>query len=153
LSKRARDEELPRVVSPIIKLFYQPVSLVFQGSELAYIYACLFLMVVPFICGAAGYGVIKLQDRKRRALKMKQEELKNGPSKANLAVGTVDKMAVREWLHANHKRFVKIRLGPETCLHTVDRKGEKLRTVNFKNCDTVTIEESQVRKLSFLSVF
>ncbi|KAL1463002.1 hypothetical protein WDU94_014795 [Cyamophila willieti] len=116
----------------------------FEGSELAYIYACLFLMVVPFICGAAGYGVIQLQDRKRRQLKVKQEEMKNGPSKANsAAVGTVDKMAVREWLHANHKRLVKIRLGPETCLHTVDRKGEKLRTVNFKNCETVTIEESQ----------
>lgn len=101
-------------------------------------------MVVPFICGALGYGVIRLQDRKRRQLKMKQEEMKN-PTKANAVVGTVDKMAVREWLHANHKRLVKLRLGPETCLHTVDRKGEKLRTVNFKNCDTVTIEESQVR--------
>lgn len=53
-------------------------------------------------------------------------------------------MIVREWLHANHKRLVKVRFGPEAALHTVDRKGEKLRTVSFKNVDSVTIEESQV---------
>lgn len=50
----------------------------------------------------------------------------------------------REWLHANHRRIVKLRFGPEACLHTVDRKGEKLRSVSFKNGDTITVEESQV---------
>lgn len=29
-------------------------------------------------------------------------------------------------------------------MHTVDRKGEKLRSVSFKNGDTITVEESQV---------
>uniref|UniRef100_A0A1B6CWK3 NAD(P)H oxidase (H2O2-forming) n=1 Tax=Clastoptera arizonana TaxID=38151 RepID=A0A1B6CWK3_9HEMI len=113
----------------------------FEGSELAYIYACVFLGFVPLVCGGAGYGVIKLQNKRRRQLRMKQEELKSG----NTSTATsVDKMSVREWLHANHRRLVKVKFGPETFLHTVDRKGEKLRSVNFKNSDTVTVEESQV---------
>lgn len=66
--------------------------------------------------------------------------------------GSVDKMIVREWLHANHKRLVKVRFGPEAALHTVDRKGEKLRTVSFKNVDSVTIEESQVYKYIFILI-
>ncbi|XP_075237286.1 dual oxidase isoform X2 [Lycorma delicatula] len=113
----------------------------FEGSELAYIYACVFLGFVPLICGGAGYGVIKLQNKKKRQLRMKQEELRSG-NKAGPT--TVDKMAVREWLHANHRRIVKVRFGPETNLHTVDRKGEKLRSVSFKNGETITVEESQV---------
>ncbi|XP_046679008.1 dual oxidase isoform X1 [Homalodisca vitripennis] len=113
----------------------------FEGSELAYIYACVFLGFVPLVCGGAGYGVIKLQNRRRRQLRMMQEELKTGNKPA---AASVDKMAVREWLHANHRRIVKLRFGPETNLHTVDRKGEKLRSVSFKNGDTITVEESQV---------
>lgn len=75
-----------------------------QGSELAYIYACVFLGFVPLVCAAAGYGVVKLQNRRRRRLKMRQEQLKSSTAgKAN-----VDKMAVREWLHANHRRLVKV---------------------------------------------
>lgn len=76
-----------------------------QGSELAYIYACLFLGFVPLVCAAAGYGVVKLQNRRRRRLKMRQEQLKTSTTgKPN-----VDKMSVCEWLHANHKRLVKVR--------------------------------------------
>ncbi|KAF6209306.1 hypothetical protein GE061_015053 [Apolygus lucorum] len=111
----------------------------FEGSELAYVYACVFLAIVPLVTAGAGYGVVKLQNRRRRQLRMQQEQLKSGNNTTN---ATVDKMAVREWLHANHRRCVKVRFGPETYLHTVDRKGEKLRSVNFKNSDTVTVEES-----------
>ncbi|XP_066998293.1 dual oxidase [Anabrus simplex] len=111
----------------------------FEGSELAYIYACVFLGFVPILCAGAGYGVVKLQNRKRRRLRMQQEELKNNAT----GKPSVDKMAVREWLHANHRRLVKVKFGPEAALHTVDRKGEKLRTVNFKSCEAVTVEESQ----------
>ncbi|GLH03578.1 Dual oxidase [Gryllus bimaculatus] len=111
----------------------------FEGSELAFIYACIFLGFVPIICAGAAYGVVKLQNRRRRQLRMKQEELKSN----NTAKISVDKMMVREWLHANHRRLVKVKFGPEAALHTVDRKGEKLRTVNFKGCDALTIEESQ----------
>ncbi|KAL1137627.1 hypothetical protein AAG570_009323 [Ranatra chinensis] len=111
----------------------------FEGSELAYVYACVFLGFVPLVTAGAGYGVVKLQNRKRRQLRIRQEEIKSG-NKSSQA--TVDKMAVREWLHANHRRLVKVRFGPEANLHTVDRKGEKLRTVNFKNPETVTVEES-----------
>ncbi|XP_063236450.1 dual oxidase [Bacillus rossius redtenbacheri] len=111
----------------------------FEGSELVYIYACVFLGFVPIVCACAGYGVVKLQNRRRRRLKARQEELKRGGAAAR----TVDKMAVREWLHANHRRVVKVKFGPDAALHTVDRKGDKLRTVSFKEEDTLVVEESQ----------
>lgn len=112
-----------------------------------YIYACLFLGFVPILCAGAGYGVVKLQNRRRRRLRTRQEELKcSSGSKA------VDKMAVREWLHANHRRLVKVRFGPEAALHTVDRKGEPLRTVALANYQHVTVEESQARALDSLRV-
>lgn len=112
----------------------------FQGSELAYIYACVFLGFVPIVCAGAGYGVVKLQNRRRRRLRMLQEELKSSAGGKT----SVDKMAVREWLHANHRRLVKVKFGPEAAIHTVDRKGEKLRTVNFGTSESLTVEESQV---------
>ncbi|GFG29965.1 hypothetical protein Cfor_11750 [Coptotermes formosanus] len=111
----------------------------FEGNELAYIYACVFLGFVPIVCAGAGYGVVKLQNRRRRRLRMRQEELKSSAGGKT----SVDKMAVREWLHANHRRLVKVKFGPEAAIHTVDRKGEKLRTVNFGTSEALTVEESQ----------
>ncbi len=105
-----------------------------------YFYACVFLFLVPLLCAAASYGVIKWQDERKRKFRMKQEELKSGTKVSS----AVDKMCVKEWLHANHKRFVKIKFGQEPILHTLNRKGEKLRGVNFTNYETITIEESQV---------
>lgn len=58
--------------------------------------------------------------------------------------GSVDKMLAREWLHANYKRLVTVKFGPEAAIYTVDRKGEKLRTFNLKNIEIVTVEESAV---------
>lgn len=49
---------------------------------------------------------------------------------------------VQEWLHANHKRLVKIKFGPELSLHVMGRKGEKLRSLSFKGVDSVLLEES-----------
>ncbi|CAH1982304.1 unnamed protein product [Acanthoscelides obtectus] len=109
----------------------------FEGNELIYIYACLFLGFVPILCAGAGYSVVKLQNRQRRRLKIKQDELRNGDVKL-----PVDTMIVREWLHANHKRAVKVKFGPDAAIHIIGRKGEKLRTINLKNLDTVTLEES-----------
>lgn len=100
-----------------------------------YIYACVFLCFVPIICAGAGYGVVKLQNSRRRRLKMKQEENNNGKS--------VDKMIVKEWLHQNHKRLVKVKFGPEEALYTMNRKGEKIRCVNLRGCDTLVIEVTQ----------
>lgn len=111
-----------------------------QGSELVYFYACIFLFLIPLLCAGAGYCVVKLQNERKRKFRMKQEDIKAGTK----VIGIVDKMSVREWLHANHKRFVKLRFGPDSILHTVNRKGEKLRSVNFANYETITIEESQV---------
>lgn len=109
-----------------------------QGNELVYIYACVFLGFVPILCAGAGYGVVKLQNRRRRRLKIKQEELRN------CAEGKlqVDTMMVQEWMHANHKCLVKVKFGPEVAINIVGRKGEKLRTINFKNTDSVYVEES-----------
>lgn len=48
----------------------------FTGSELPFVYACVFLAFVPILCISAGYGIVKLQNRKRRRLKVKQETLR-----------------------------------------------------------------------------
>lgn len=56
----------------------------------------------------------------------------------------MDKMLAREWLHANHKRLVTVKFGPEAAIYTVDRKGEKLRTFSLKSIEVVTVEESAV---------
>ncbi|KAL1517076.1 hypothetical protein ABEB36_000887 [Hypothenemus hampei] len=109
----------------------------FEGNELVYIYACVFLGFVPILCVGAGYGVVKLQNRRRRRLKMKQEELKTKNCKM-----PVDAMMVHEWLHANHRRLVKVKFGPDSAVNIIGRKGENLRTVIFKNSDSVLVEES-----------
>lgn len=97
----------------------------------------MFLGFVPILCAGAGYGVVKLQNRRRRRLKIKQDEIRNGDVRL-----PVDTMLVQEWLHANHKRLVKVKFGPDSAIHVIGRKGEKLRTVNLKNVDRVIIEES-----------
>ena len=53
-----------------------------QGNEVTYIYACIFLAAVPLLTMGAAYGVVKLQNRKRRRYRMKQEENNNGRSGA-----------------------------------------------------------------------
>ncbi|KAL0122393.1 hypothetical protein PUN28_007246 [Cardiocondyla obscurior] len=111
----------------------------FEGSEFVYIYACVFLGFVPILCAGAGYGLVKLQNRRRRRLKILQEAIQ----KRSDGRICVDKMIVREWLHANHRRLVKVKFGPEAALHIVDRKGEKLRTFDFSGVNTITMEESQ----------
>lgn len=111
----------------------------FSGSELTFIYVCVFLGFVPILCSVAGYGVVKLQNSKRRKLKIKQEALKSTPG----TKVSVDKMLAREWLHANHKRLVTVKFGPESAIYTVDRKGEKLRTFSLKTIEVLTVEVSQ----------
>mgnify|MGYP004580882161 CR=1 FL=1 len=113
-----------------------------------YIYACVFLGFVPILCAGAGYGLVKLQNRRRRRLKILQEAIQ----KRNDGKICVDKMIVREWLHANHRRLVKVKFGPEAALHIVDRKGEKLRTFDFNDVNTVTMEESQVIAAKFCTL-
>lgn len=48
----------------------------FSGSELAFVYACVFLAFVPILCMSAAYGVLKLQSSRRRKLKIKQETIR-----------------------------------------------------------------------------
>lgn len=54
-------------------------------------------------------------------------------------------MLAREWLHANHKRLITVKFGPEPNIHTVDRKGQKLRTFSIKGVDGITVEKTGVR--------
>lgn len=115
-----------------------------QGSELVYIYACVFLGFIPILSAGVAYGLVKLQNRRRRRLRILQEAIR----RRNDRRICVDKMIVREWLHANHRRLVKVKFGPEAALHIVDRKGEKLRTFDFNNVNTIAMEESQVSRLS-----
>lgn len=121
----------------------------FVGSELVYIYVCVFIAFIPILCAGAGYGVVKLQNRRRRRLKIVQESIKRRSGRTgciigNIGNGRIDKMIVREWLHANHKRLVKVKFGPEAALHIVDRKGDNLRTFDFSGVNVVAVEESQV---------
>lgn len=92
--------------------------------------------------------MVKLQNRKRRRLKILQESIQKRTG--NDGKVCVDKMIVREWLHANHRRLVKVKFGPEPALYIIDRKGETLRTFNFKEVDVVSIEESQVYLVVFI---
>lgn len=60
----------------------------------------------------------------------------------------MDKILAREWLHANHKRLVTVKFGPEAAIFIVDRKGEKLRTFSLRSVDNITVEKSQVSSMT-----
>ncbi|KAK9881555.1 hypothetical protein WA026_016432 [Henosepilachna vigintioctopunctata] len=109
----------------------------FESNEIAYIYSCIILFFVPVFCSGAGYGVVKLQNRKRRIQRTQQEEIARRCEKV-----PVDTMIVEEWLHANHTRLVKVRFGPDITLNIIGRKGEKLRTADFRSVEAVHVEES-----------
>ncbi|GIY45495.1 hypothetical protein CDAR_8051, partial [Caerostris darwini] len=81
-------------------------------------------------CAGLGYGVIKLQNKRRREIKLKKEN-----SGKNF-----DKLYVKEWLHQNHKRCVKVKIGPDECITTINRKGEILRKLEFKSVTSLVIE-------------
>ncbi|XP_043467959.1 dual oxidase isoform X1 [Leptopilina heterotoma] len=112
----------------------------FEGSEIVYINSCIVLTLVPIVVIAVAYGLVKLQNKRRRKLKILQEVMRKHKDGGRLYVA---KMIVREWIHANHSRLVKVKFGPEAALHIVDRKGENLRTLDFTNVNTINIEESQ----------
>jgi len=76
-----------------------------------------------------------MQNNRRLRFKIQQEENNNGKS--------VDKIMVREWLHQNHKRLVKVKFGPEEAIYTTNRKGEKLRAVQMRNVEGMIIEITQ----------
>lgn len=62
-------------------------------------------------------------------------------------------MLAREWMHANHKRLVTVKFGPDAAIHTVDRKGQKLRSFSLKSVDTITVEktsDTKIRKHSYV---
>lgn len=111
---------------------------ILQGNEFAYIYVCVFLCFVPILCASAAYGVVKLQNKRRRQLKLKLEDISTSLEQ-NLPV---DIIVAEEWLHSNHKRCIKIKFGSEVALHIIGRKGEKLRSIDFKNYDIINVEES-----------
>lgn len=67
-----------------------------------------------------------------------------------------DKMHVREWLHQNAKRAVKIKFGPDKFFYLLNRKGDKLRAVPISNVDGPMIieisQESSKRPMALIRV-
>ncbi|CAG2108202.1 unnamed protein product, partial [Medioppia subpectinata] len=113
----------------------------FHGSELPYILVILLLTFIPIVVALLGYGVIKLQNRRRRKLKAKQE-MTNTKNYDKLCKYYFN-CDVREWLHQNHKRYVKVKIGPEESISTINRKGETLRHINFKDANSLMVEVTQ----------
>ena len=107
----------------------------FQGSEVPYIFGCIIICIIPVILSCLAYAVVKVMNSRRRRIKTKWEENNNGKS--------VDKMYVKEWLHHNAKRNVKIKFGPDEAFHLMNRKGEKLRTVSIKGIENLVCEVTQ----------
>ena len=50
---------------------------------------------------------------------------------------------VREWLHQNHKRYVKVKIGPDQSISTVNRKGETLRKIDIHDTSSLLVEVTQ----------
>ncbi|XP_054708131.1 dual oxidase-like [Uloborus diversus] len=106
----------------------------FHGNEVTYIYSCIVLAFIPIICAGMGYGVIKLQNSRRRKIKLRQE----------MIIGKhCEKLDVKEWLHNNHKRCVKVKIGPDDSISTLNRKGEVLRRVDFSSQTSVVVEVTE----------
>ncbi|KAL7305239.1 hypothetical protein TKK_0002624 [Trichogramma kaykai] len=99
----------------------------FQNSQFVYTYACIFLCFVPVLCASAGYGVVKLQNRRRRRMRIQQKF----PNQIFGGKVNVDKLFVREWLHENFRRRVKIEFMSDSSLHLLNRKGDILRKFRF----------------------
>ncbi|KAI1304155.1 Dual oxidase [Halotydeus destructor] len=109
----------------------------FHGSEVPYILVCTLLCFIPIVVALIGYGVIKLQSKRKQTMKAIKKDNNNGNKK------DYDKLYVREWLHHNYKRYVKVKIGPGEILSTINRKGEVLRRIDFSKVDTVVIEVTQ----------
>ena len=109
----------------------------FHGSEVHYIYGCIVLCSIPLIVVLAAYGVIKLMNKRRRKMKTIHEENSNGANKKS------DKLMVKEWLHQNATRPVKIKFGPNSSFYLLNRKGDKLRTFATSKIDNLIVEISQ----------
>ena len=75
---------------------------------------------------------------RRRKMKQIREENNNNGKKA-------DKMHVKEWLHQNAKRPIKVKFGPDENFYLLNRKGDKLRTISIKNIESLVLEVTQVR--------
>ncbi|XP_022235000.1 dual oxidase-like, partial [Limulus polyphemus] len=106
----------------------------FHGSEVAFIFSCMALAFIPIICAGLGYAVIKIQNRRRRRCRTQiRDKTENG----------YKKLYVKEWVNHNFKRLVKLKIGPDDTIYTINRKGEILRKVDFKNVRSLVVEISQ----------
>ena len=76
-------------------------------------------------------------------MKLIREENNNNGKKA-------DKMHVKEWLHENAKRPVKVKFGPDEAFYLLNRKGDKLRTISIKNIESMVLEVTQVNAFFLL---
>ena len=105
-------------------------------SQVTYIYACIILCAIPLLVVLASYGVIKLMNKRRRKMKIMREEMSGTHKKT-------DKVHVKEWLHQNACRLVKIKFGPDNAFYLLNRKGDKLRSMSVAKIDNMVVEISQ----------
>ena len=141
----------------------------FQGSEVPYIFGCIIVIFIPLALACSAYGVVKIMNSRRRKIKTKWEENNNGKAMDKMCVQfllisvlhsddqsqasilTIDQSQtsffryVKEWLHHNAKRNIKINFGPDEAFHLMNRKGEKLRTVSVKGIENLVCEVTQDR--------
>jgi hypothetical protein len=71
---------------------------------------------------------------------IRYEELFNFFNLVNAVLLLQDKMHVKEWLHQSAKRPVKVRFGPDEAFHLLNRKAEKLRSIDLKGMDSLACE-------------
>ncbi|XP_076328078.1 dual oxidase-like [Tachypleus tridentatus] len=106
----------------------------FRGSEVAFIFTCIALAFIPIICAGLGYAVIKIQNRiRRRCRTLMVDKRKNG----------YKRFYVKEWVNQHYKRLVKLKIGPDDTIYAINRKGEILRKVDFKNMKSLVVEISR----------
>lgn len=102
-----------------------------------------------------GYTVIKVNNKRRRKIKQQREsdDKKNYDKLCKfcasnwLSLSILKAMQlyidVREWLHQNHKRYVKVKIGPEQSISTVNRKSETLRKIDIHDTSSLLVEVTQ----------
>jgi len=96
----------------------------FMGSEVAYIYGILLIVVFPLLVVFVAYLCIKYSNAERKRIKAAKRHQKENKT-------TSDKMYVREMQKPDSYRFVKARFGPGSVLQTVDRKGNVITKIDF----------------------
>jgi dual oxidase len=107
----------------------------FMGSEMAFMYGVLLIVVFPAVTVFCAYLTIIHSNTTRR--KIKRNKYQQDQSQER---DSSDKMYVREILHEDSYRFCKAKFGPGPCIKTVDRKGNVLTNIEFNKNHSVLVK-------------